>query len=494
MQLSIIARRCYAHDWVQALLVGVVFYAHGVLMLWTSARSGGVATVWTANAVALFALLTSSPRRRVYGFSIAATFAASVAMNYQFGFAWAISVINSLGNLTEILGIAWLLRRARLDRRSILTPRGMTQFAVIAGAGTLVSAFMAASPQFARGDVAVGPIRAWFMPDLLGMLVVVPFLLSLRIVLRERRRRAAAMTVMTIVRFAAPVVATGATAIVVFGGTLPVSWLCLIPCLMATFVGGRAGACMASAVVGLVAAIATSMGQGPFARTSIAAPEQLVLVQSYIAAHMLVTFAIAGALAERDRIAQRLVERERAFRLLAERSRRSARGAVRRSLHDVNTDAMTGIASRRRILGRIDHAIARAARGQGPVTLALFDIDRFKAVNDTHGHAHGDLVLQIVAALASGAAPGGAHVGRLGGEEFVFVFAGHDMATVDATLRRFRADLARQTPLRAGLRVTVSIGIAATTGEASASDLLGAADRAMYAAKHGGRDRVARAA
>ncbi|WP_337062243.1 diguanylate cyclase [Kineococcus sp. G2] len=158
-------------------------------------------------------------------------------------------------------------------------------------------------------------------------------------------------------------------------------------------------------------------------------------------------------------------------------------------------DPLTGLRNRRRFVDDLAERLGGAAGGGRPLALVLLDVDHFKAVNDTHGHAVGDAVLVAVAAVLREHARA-EDVVRYGGEEFVVVLPGLDAAAAAARAEELRTACAR---LRVGgggpdgdVRVTISAGVAACPEHGPApDDLLLAADRALYAAKAGGRDRVA---
>lgn len=151
-------------------------------------------------------------------------------------------------------------------------------------------------------------------------------------------------------------------------------------------------------------------------------------------------------------------------------------------------DYLTGLLNRRAFFERSADIYRSAAREQTPVIVAMMDIDFFKKINDGNGHDAGDAVLQHVAELLRKHF-GAAVVGRLGGEEFAVVAAGH--AVPPEQLEKFRIDVA-QSPVefgKAGIRVTISIG--ATTARAENVDAaLKRADRNLYQAKAAGRDRT----
>ena len=139
------------------------------------------------------------------------------------------------------------------------------------------------------------------------------------------------------------------------------------------------------------------------------------------------------------------------------------------------------------------------ARGNAPLTLLQVDIDDFKRLNDSHGHSAGDAVLRTVAAVLGSGVRAGDFVARTGGEEFLVGCIGGDADTARALGERLRAAVAQaRTPLpdNAGvLRCTVSVGISQTFHRLlDWKEAAREADRALYAAKEAGRNRVVVAA
>lgn len=154
-------------------------------------------------------------------------------------------------------------------------------------------------------------------------------------------------------------------------------------------------------------------------------------------------------------------------------------------------DALTGLYNRRYLVDSLDRAIADAPPDV-VLSLAIVDIDRFKRINDSYGHEAGDLVLVHVAHHLAGAVRPEDIVARYGGEEFVIVFhgAGPELAwsRVDALRERVERSVIEVDGQR--LPVTFSAGVAGYIGGLDVKDLLRRADRALYAAKHRGRNRV----
>jgi len=154
-------------------------------------------------------------------------------------------------------------------------------------------------------------------------------------------------------------------------------------------------------------------------------------------------------------------------------------------------DPLTGLSNRRFILTQLAAVVSGARRHERPLSIAVVDIDHFKSVNDTYGHAAGDRVLAAVAGSLRENLRAEDHLGRLGGEEFLALLPDADAEAAAAATEKLRAEVAALTVHYEGheLAVTVSIGWAAWDGE-EPDELLRRADVALYEAKDSGRDRV----
>jgi diguanylate cyclase (GGDEF)-like protein len=149
-------------------------------------------------------------------------------------------------------------------------------------------------------------------------------------------------------------------------------------------------------------------------------------------------------------------------------------------------DALTGLSNRRAILTQLGGMVSGARRHGHPLSIAVCDLDRFKAINDTYGHKTGDQVLIAAAHAISTHLRAEDQLGRLGGEEFLVLLPDTGAEAAGHFAERMRAEVAAApTPVP----VTVSIGIATWDDEAP-EELLQRADEALYAAKNAGRDRV----
>jgi len=170
---------------------------------------------------------------------------------------------------------------------------------------------------------------------------------------------------------------------------------------------------------------------------------------------------------------------------------RAARNAAQSQA--ATRDALTNLLTRH-ALAMIQRRLGRVDAGDAPTAALLIDLDEFKRVNDTHGHAVGDAVLKSVAATLMSTVRAGDLVARWGGEEFLVGLCGADEPAAMAVAEKLRSSLAATAhglPGGAQLRITVSIGVACLQPGEGLDQALGRADNALYAAKRGGRDRVA---
>lgn len=166
------------------------------------------------------------------------------------------------------------------------------------------------------------------------------------------------------------------------------------------------------------------------------------------------------------------------------------RQLVARLEGDANTDPLTGLDNRRALREQFQRELARATRSRRPLTLIVFDLDRFKLFNDAHGHLAGDDALARVARVLEEVTRRAETAARIGGEEFAVLAPDTDEAGAVALAERLRIEIQREfADERPSL--TISCGIAIQhPGSSGAIDLFDAADHALYAAKEAGRNRV----
>ena len=172
---------------------------------------------------------------------------------------------------------------------------------------------------------------------------------------------------------------------------------------------------------------------------------------------------------------------------LAERERLTVRLALQS-----RTDALTGLSNRRELEDRLRTEFAASRRYATPVALALCDVDGVRSVNEQFGQAAGDAVLRRVAEVLRSRCRSTDLVARLGSDEFCVVFAQTEGVTALGVCESLRLAIEQQAwgELHPELAVSVSIGVAAFTGQADPERLLALADRHLYRAKASGRNRV----
>jgi len=187
---------------------------------------------------------------------------------------------------------------------------------------------------------------------------------------------------------------------------------------------------------------------------------------------------------EKDRMQLRQIAAE-----LAVANRRLATAAL--------TDLLTGLPNRRSAMDQLEQAWSAASRSGLPLSVMVVDIDHFKQINDSHGHATGDLVLREAAAILRASARREDSVCRIGGEEFLVICPNTDLKSAMLSAERLRASLGAkrmtigQTIGQTEKALTVSIGVATReSGTVDMDVLVSLADQALYAAKAAGRNQT----
>lgn len=172
----------------------------------------------------------------------------------------------------------------------------------------------------------------------------------------------------------------------------------------------------------------------------------------------------------------------------------SAQKALEEQLRDLATkDSLTEAYNRRHFLERAEEELRRAERHQRALSLCMIDADHFKTVNDQFGHAAGDVVLRELARICRSHLRANDILARVGGEEFTLLLPETPLSGAQVVAERIRVELGSSTmrsPEGRALRITASFGVAEWQKGENLDDLLRRADRALYAAKDAGRNRV----
>lgn len=262
----------------------------------------------------------------------------------------------------------------------------------------------------------------------------------------------------------------------VFLLAVPLSWIALRISLRAAYT--------LLTLICVIASAGTVMGHGPFQAGGVANPMQSAGLLIVLCAMNILT--LIALVSERREAEAALAEANRMLEW-----RVSARTEELR--REAETDSLTGLANRRSFFRRAEAMLRRDRALAQPFCLLALDLDHFKAINDSAGHAAGDAVLRNTAACLAAQLRGQDLLGRIGGEEFAVALPGTDLAEGTRVAERLRAALAA-VPLPPAVgrpRLSASLGIAvAGPRDHGLEELLRRADTALYAAKRGGRDRA----
>ena len=186
---------------------------------------------------------------------------------------------------------------------------------------------------------------------------------------------------------------------------------------------------------------------------------------------------------QRRQLLEKNAELERALELNGQMAE-SLRTAYGKALLEAQTDALTGLSNRRHILQVGDAMLVDRRRDAQPLAIAVLDLDHFKAINDTHGHAFGDAVLQAFCTHFNARIRPPHMLGRIGGEEFLLLMPGTTLSDASVVMERVRRTLEPHE----GVDYTFSAGLAQAESDEPLAQVIQRADDALYEAKRGGRD------
>jgi diguanylate cyclase (GGDEF)-like protein len=468
------------------VLVPALFFLGAKLSLVFAIQPESLVILWMPNGLLLAALLHFGLRR--YGWLVAGVLVAEVAADYP-TYALTESLLYGAINLGEAT-LAWAILRHWRFNPSFSAPRDLGSFLL---AGPMISALVAAgvaAAVYRLFESQVGYLeflRIWWFSDGVGVLLITPLVLSIwpvRSSIRIEPVRLAGYD------FVVAVVALAVLAMFLMARDGQYAGWPVRPVLLLPFVfyaSVRLTPRATSIVLTLVAIavlFVTARGRRPFGPIDL--QQTILQVQQFI------TITAVGGLGISSLLAQ-LRANLSGLELRVQERTAELREANERLSQLAVTDELTGLANRRALFEAMSREIERSRRHGHPFTIIMFDIDRFKAINDLHGHAAGDRVLQRVAQLALSLVRSGDLLARYGGEEFLLLAPETDRSQAMQLAERIRAAIeAAELPVdHTKIRFTASFGIAALIGEdADASALIARADQALYAAKDGGRNRV----
>jgi diguanylate cyclase (GGDEF)-like protein len=455
-------------------------------LAWVSLASGRgaghVPAIWWANAG--LASLTLLNKRKMWPWFLLAGYAGNVTTHLLFGDSWletiALSACDVGETATAVFGVGLSLgKRVDLTRQRQLLL--FVVFAVVLG--PLVASVAAGMVlHLLQGSPRAVTLR-WFPASALGMSVVVPVMLGLA--RRETRDLLRPNRLPNTLLYLAIIVVS--TTIIFQSADFP--WLFLIfpPLLFLVVRLGLSGGVLGCCVVAAIGTHYTvSAASGPLMRMSDPSLEHRILIlQLFLATAVLSVSIVAIVFADLKRAHLAVSLSEERYRELATSMEMLAA-----------EDPLTGVANRRQFDQALAREWQRAARNHLPLTLLLLDVDRFKEYNDLYGHLHGDRCLQMVISLAADFARRTSDtVARFGGDEFAIILPDTPASSVVELAESMRIAV-----LNKGMEharnphqvVTVSIGCATMVPhlETALTELLAAADGALYGAKNDGRNCV----
>jgi diguanylate cyclase (GGDEF)-like protein len=471
---------------IQRLALPVLYFVGVKLSLALAVAPDTMVMLWVPNSLLLAALLHFGMR----GYTAFALLvvAAELAADYPV-FTVAQAALFGAANLVEVTLAYLLLRRWQFDPR-FGAPSDIAKFLLAApGIGALAAAFLAAAVYtYGRGAQSgyLELVRVWWYSDSIGLLVLTPLILSFwpvsprveeRVPLRWYDGAVAVAALLVLVAFAL------AERTMLFG--IQVRPVLLFPFVVyaAARLNLRATT-LVTAGYAAVILLVTRNGQQPFGEMTMA--ETVREVQQFVYLMTATSLALSTLLWQ-----LRTNARELEMRVEGRTAELRAANAELQRLTVV--DPLTGLLNRRALGNVLRREMDRSRRHRHDLAVIMFDLDHFKRVNDQHGHAAGDAVLRHVAAVATRSVRGTDAVARYGGEEFVIVGPETEWGEAMELAERVRAAVSSSPTAWEGrpLTVTASFGVAMLSAQdADADAVIQRADRALYAAKAAGRNRV----
>jgi diguanylate cyclase (GGDEF)-like protein len=446
-------------------LLGAAYYVTAVLSLKLALVGRQVTPIWPPTGIAVVGLLLFG--RRMWPGIAAAALLVNAPISHSLLFAAGIAAGNTLAPIVAVTLLRRVNFRPEIDRLrdavAVVVLGALFAMTVSATAGTL-SVVLSHS-------VALRSFWptwwVWWAGDAMGVLVVAPFLLSLRgfklgTYFRWHRIAEGAMLF----------VGLAIVGHFVFQTPLRVEYIVFPFLVWAVLRFGQRGAAPAALLTSAIAIWAAVQGTGPFARGTLV--EKMVTLQVFNASVALASFVLAAIAAER---LHERTERARSEEQLA---------------HLALQDPLTGLANRVFFMEQLRQALARTERRGGLVGVLFLDLDRFKSVNDCFGHEVGDRVLVRMAERLRHTLRPGDTAARFGGDEFVVLCEDlEDECDAIRVAERVARAVGEPVDLDASdVVVTTSVGIALATGATDGPEvLLRHADAALYRAKERGKAR-----
>jgi diguanylate cyclase (GGDEF)-like protein len=473
---------------IQLVLLPVLYYLGAKLSLAFAVTTPEVLVIlWVPNSLLLAALFHFQFRR--YAAFAAMIIVAEIAADYQ-TYSLTESILFAAINLLEVTLAYLLMRRWRFDTR-FAAPGDLSKFIM---AGPVIGAFVSACAAAATHRYFHGTetdlfeyLRIWWFSDGLGLLILTPLFLSIWPPTPGATEERPVLKWYDGIAIFGALVVLCAFLLSHRGMFLGISVRPVLLLPLAVYAAARFSIRTTTIVmtgIAFLVLLVTKSGQQPFGDLPL--HDTAVWVQELLFSMAITSLGLAALLSQ-----VRTNRRELEVRVQERTAQLQAANAQLEKL--AVTDALTGLLNRRALFDLFRREIERAHRHRRELALIIFDIDYFKAINDRHGHAAGDVVLKQVAAIAAQATRSTDTVARYGGEEFVLIAPETDKSSALELAERMRVALqsAKMRVDHQSLTVTASFGVAMLrSDDDKPEDVLRRADEALYAAKGGGRNRV----
>jgi diguanylate cyclase (GGDEF)-like protein len=450
------------------VLLAAAYFAAAKLALLAAIPPGYTTAVWPPSGIALAAVLLFG--NRVWP----GIWLGAALVNVTVKASLTAALLMGTGNTLEALAGAALVRRYLGVPCNFERGEDVIEFVAIAALASAIAASVAAAPLALVHSLSSQALLwnwwTWWQGDAMGIVIVAPVILSWSI--RGETRwswwKIVEGTALTGTMLAITY-AIFSDSVAQYLPSLPLTFAILPFVIWTALRFQQREVATVNALVSAIAVWFTLEGRGPFASAPLNV--SLLLLLAFMSTAVTTGLVLNAVVGERARAIEAL---KRALRNLKEETIR---------------DPLTGLYNRRFLGDYMRRELIRAKREGGRIAVIMVDLDRFKQINDTAGHAAGDLVLMEIATLLKRHIRGSDIACRYGGEEFTLVLPN---ATPESAHRKAEA-------IRSAIRedrdklleVTASLGIAFFPDHAAdAESLLRAADEALYEAKRGGRNRV----
>lgn len=452
-----------------AVITGLIVFAACALGI-LSRPLGHLAALWPANAIIIGLFVHFPSLNKSCGWL--AAISAYISTYLMMGNNWSSSLLLTGGNLvcviTGVLLFSWLNE----EHRRLKHPLSVFYLALVASCAAATAGVFGTMTDTSLSNA--GPLKGWafwFVNELVNLMAILPVMLSLPDLSGFKLNRRRAFKTYSIqpgkILPVCALLASFVLGIIIGGPGAPVFpipallWCALSYDIFITSLLTLFYSCWVL--------ISMSMGYLPISIVNMNSRPMLLSIRIGVSLLTLASLTVACVMAAREELLRQL-------KYVAEH------------------DQLTSLLNRRAFNERASSKLCVLAEQKRPVAVLMLDIDKFKDVNDTYGHAGGDRVLVAFARIASAGLREVDTLGRIGGEEFAAILPGCSRKDAEMIAGRIRSKLA-STPIAIGddqqIKVTVSIGISLIhQAVPDIEALLLVADKALYRAKENGRNRV----